>query len=327
VDENLIEGQNWDISVKSVAHYPSILFKMAQHADWTAMVGQAYVQQEPDVERSIQRLRAQAQKTGALQDTPQQNVVVEQQVIKIEPAEPQVIYVPQYDPEVVYDYDGVSTGAVVGSSLISFGTGMAIGAWLNRDWHWYGGGPYYHGWAGSGWIGANRNFVNVNNNFYVNNKFRNVDVNRNVVNRNLTNYRTQLDRNVNVQNANRNVPNRANFNDSRVPALQNHGTNQLNDFRGRPEGSGGLQKPSNIQQPSNVQRPQSSGAADRSAFGGVDRGNVTRMESSRGNQSLNSFQSGSGGRSIQGGGGGASRSGGGGGNRGGGGGGRGGGRR
>jgi Protein of unknown function (DUF3300) len=317
VDENLIEHQNWDVSVQSIAHYPSILSKMAQHADWTAMVGQAYVQQEPDVERSIQRLRAQALKTGALQDTPQQQVDQQQQVITIEPAQPQVIYVPQYDPEMVYG--GPSTGAVVAGSLVSFGTGMAIGAWLNRDWHWYGGGPYYHGWTGGGWVGANRNFVNVNNNYYVNNRFDNVNVNRNVVNRNLTNYRTQLDRNVNAQNVNAQraaegaAANRTNLNDSRVPALRGQTGNQLNDFRGRTETGTGLQKPSdmqrptdvqrpsNIQQPTNVQRPSSiqqpdsSGDRDRSAFSGMDRGNASRMESDRGNQSLNSFQNRSGG--------------------------------
>lgn len=310
VDENLIESQNWDISIKSIAHYPSILSKMDQHADWTAMVGQAYVQQEPDVERSIQRLRAQAQKTGALQDTPQQNVVVNQQAITIEPAQPQVIYVPQYDPEVVYG--GVPTGAVVAGSLISFGTGMAIGAWLNRDWRWYGGGPYYHGWVGGGWIGANRNFINVNNNFYINNRFRNVDVNHNVVNRNLSNYRTQLDRNVNVRHADGNVPNRANFNDSRVPALRGQEGNQLNDYRGRTEGGAGLQKPSDIQRPENVQRPNYSGDKNGTAFSGTDRGDTTRMESARGNQSLDSLQNRSAGRSMPQGGGGMQRGGGGG---------------
>src|SRR5689334_7085386 len=30
VDERFIENQNWDISVKAIAHYPSILYMMAE---------------------------------------------------------------------------------------------------------------------------------------------------------------------------------------------------------------------------------------------------------------------------------------------------------
>ena len=52
---------------------------------------------------SIQRLRAQAQKAGNLKDSPQQEVETKttssgEQVIVIEPSNPQVVYVPQYNP-------------------------------------------------------------------------------------------------------------------------------------------------------------------------------------------------------------------------------------
>jgi Protein of unknown function (DUF3300) len=190
VDESLIEGQNWDLSVKAIAHYPSILALMVQQPDWTAAVGQAYVSQEPDVERSIQRLRAEAMQAGTLQSTLQQQVIVEPDVIRVEPAQPQVIYVPVYDPAVVWGYPGA-----YGSGLgLTFGSGFAIGAWLNRDWDWHGHGPYYHAWRGGGWIGANRSFVDTHNHFYVNDQFRDIKVNRNVVNRNISGFRSQLDR-------------------------------------------------------------------------------------------------------------------------------------
>jgi Protein of unknown function (DUF3300) len=190
VDESLIEGQNWDLSVKAIAHYPSILALMVQQPDWTAAVGQAYVSQEPDVERSIQRLRAEAMQAGTLQSTLQQQVIVEADVIRVEPAQPQVIYVPVYDPAVVWGYPGA-----YGSGLgLTFGSGFAIGAWLNRDWDWHGHGPYYHAWRGGGWIGANRSFVDTHNHFYVNDQFRDIKINRNVVNRNISGFRSQLDR-------------------------------------------------------------------------------------------------------------------------------------
>jgi hypothetical protein len=193
-DDNLIQQQNWDISVKSVAHYPQVLEMMATQTDWTTTLGQAYVNQSTDVMKSVQRLRAQAKNAGALQTTPQQQVVVEKEVIKILPAQPQVIYVPQYDPQVVYAQpsSGASTGTAIATAAISFGAGMALGAWLNRDCDWNGNSFYYHGWSGGGWVGTNRNYVNANNNYYVNRNWNNVNVNRNINSQNVSNYRADL---------------------------------------------------------------------------------------------------------------------------------------
>jgi len=63
-DDNAISNQSWDISVKSVAHYPQVLQKMVQDSDWTIALGQAYVNQSTDVAKSIQRLRAEAKSAG-----------------------------------------------------------------------------------------------------------------------------------------------------------------------------------------------------------------------------------------------------------------------
>ena len=186
-EENLIQNQSWDVSVKSVAHYPQVLEMMATQRDWTTAVGQAYVYQSTDVMKSIQRLRATAKNNGTLVSTSQQTVTVEKEYITIVPAQPQVIYVPVYDPQVVY----VSSGPPPGTAAIAFGMGLAIGAWLNRDWHWYGPGIYYHGWVGGGWINVNRVHVHVNH-VYVNRSFTHVNVNRTVVNRDITHYRANL---------------------------------------------------------------------------------------------------------------------------------------
>jgi Protein of unknown function (DUF3300) len=98
-DDNKIGSQNWDVSVKSVAHYPQILQMMVEKSDWTTALGQAYVNQSTDVGKSIQRLRAEARAAGSLVTTSQQQVIAEGNVIKIVPAQPQVIYVPQYNPK------------------------------------------------------------------------------------------------------------------------------------------------------------------------------------------------------------------------------------
>src|ERR1044071_1835659 len=128
-----IDSQPWDVSVKSVVHYPQVVYMMSDKLDWTTALGQAYVNQSTDVLTSVQRLRARAKSAGHLASTPQQVVIVEGEVIKIVPAQPQVIYVPTYNPQVVYVQSGPSTGTVAATAAISFGVGLAIGAWLNND--------------------------------------------------------------------------------------------------------------------------------------------------------------------------------------------------
>ena len=201
-DDNQIANQNWDISVKAVAHYPSVLQMLSQKLDWTTALGQAYVSQSTDVEKAIQRLRGQAKAAGNLATSDKMLVETKtesgQQVIVIEPAQPEVIYVPQYNPEVVYVK---APGPSAGGAVLAFGAGLAIGAWLNRGWHWHAGGPYYHGWAGTGWIArSSRNVnINVNRNVYVNKSYSNIKVNRNITTRNISSYRTNLQRDANVR--------------------------------------------------------------------------------------------------------------------------------
>jgi hypothetical protein len=74
---------------------------MDEKLDWTTELGQAFIAQPDDVFNSIQRLRAKAQGVENLKDTPQQVIVVEKEIIKIMPANPQIIYVPQYQPQVL----------------------------------------------------------------------------------------------------------------------------------------------------------------------------------------------------------------------------------
>ena len=71
-EDSLIAGQDWDVSVKSIAHYPPVLKTMTGDLDWTTTLGQAYLTQPEDINSSIQRLRYQAHDTGNLVTTPQQ---------------------------------------------------------------------------------------------------------------------------------------------------------------------------------------------------------------------------------------------------------------
>src|SRR5215813_4884276 len=158
------DKQSWDPSVKALTAFPSVLENMAKNLSWTSALGEAYHFQPKDVMTAVQTLRAQAKAAGNLKSS-QQITVVQQSpsTIVIQPANPQVVYVPQYNPTVIYGTPyappGYSAGDVAAASIISFGTGIAIGAMMsggccswgwntwNVNWHSttvvYGGHPYY----------------------------------------------------------------------------------------------------------------------------------------------------------------------------------------
>ena len=155
-----IDSQPWDSNVKGLARYPDVLQMMDDNLDWTNQLGAAVLAQQADVMTAIQAQRAKAQSLGNLQTTPQQQVITDQQVIQIVPADPKVIYVPVYDPQVVY-----VQAAPPAAPLISFGLGLAVGAWLAGDCDWHGHGIYYGGYYRPGY-GWGYNNVVINNNYY-----------------------------------------------------------------------------------------------------------------------------------------------------------------
>lgn len=122
---------------------------MNDKLDWTGKLGDAFVNQQKDVLSAIQVMRAKAQSAGSLKTTPQQKVIVQDNYIEVEPANPQVVYVPAYSPAVVYE-PGYSAGDLFADGAVSFGLGVAMGA------AWTGG---------CNWGGGYVNNVNVNN-FY-----------------------------------------------------------------------------------------------------------------------------------------------------------------
>lgn len=177
--QNLMQAVNsepWDPSVKALTQFPSVLDDLAKNLSWTSALGEAYSTQSADVMTAIQTLRAQAKAAGNLKSGSQITVVQQSpQTIVIQPTNPQVVYVPQYNPTVVYGTTyttpGYSTGAIVATSMLMFGAGIAVGAAINNsccgwgysywncNWHGgavvYGGGAYYgnNAWRG-GYYGS-----------------------------------------------------------------------------------------------------------------------------------------------------------------------------
>src|SRR6516164_5755304 len=156
-----LANEDWDDSVKSLIATPDVLAMMSEKLDWTEKLGDAVVDQQPDVMDAIQRLRAKAQANDKLKSTKQQTVTVNEvqgkQVIAIAPTDPETVYVPYYDPAVVYgawpypDYPPYywPPPPYIGYGLLAtglaFGAGYALGNW------WSGG--YWGGninWSGGG---------------------------------------------------------------------------------------------------------------------------------------------------------------------------------
>ena len=73
-----VESQPWDVSVKSLVAFPQILEPMDQKLDWTQKLGDAFLADQKAVLDAVQRLRSRADKSGNLQSTEQQKVIVEE---------------------------------------------------------------------------------------------------------------------------------------------------------------------------------------------------------------------------------------------------------
>jgi hypothetical protein len=228
-----INQQPWDASVKGVTQFSDVLTQMATNLSWTSALGDAYFNVPQSVMNAVQVMRQRAYQAGNLKSNQQQNVTVQNeapgtaapapassgeaqttvvqpppQTIIIQPSQPEVVYVPTYNPTVVYGapvavYPGYSTGAVVATSLISFGVGIAVGAAIS-------GGGGCCGWGWNSWgCGWHNSSVTYNRNVYVSNS--NTFVNRNNYNRNNINNANINRNNINNANINRaNVNNRAN---------------------------------------------------------------------------------------------------------------------
>ena len=155
--------QPWDPSVQALVAVPDALAMLNQDIRWTTDLGNAFLAQQADVMNAVQQMRARAQDNGNLSSTPQQTVTTEaqggQQVIVIQPADPQVIYVPSYDP--VYVWGPPVYGYYPPLYYSGFGFGFGRGFNLSfyfDDWGGWGG----WGW-GPSWFGRS---VFVNNSFF-----------------------------------------------------------------------------------------------------------------------------------------------------------------
>ena len=64
-----LQEKTWDPSVKSLCHFPEILFAMSDKLDQTRKLGDAFLSQEDEVMAVIQELRHRAESQGNLNTT------------------------------------------------------------------------------------------------------------------------------------------------------------------------------------------------------------------------------------------------------------------
>jgi hypothetical protein len=292
-----LEAQPWDPSVKSLVNFPQVLAMMSEKLDWTQKVGDAFLAQQKDVMGTIQKLRHKAQESGNLKTTKEQVVKVEQEVIIIESASPQVVYVPSYNPTVVYGawpyaayppYSYAYPGYPWGAGL-AFAGGVAVGA------------AWGYAWGHSNWHGGDVD-VNVNRNTNINN---NIDRSK---------YQGQGQGQGKWQHDAGHRGGVA-YKDQGTAQKYNKGTGgeaakSRESYRGKDGQGAGGQAGAGARQtgPSTADR-----GGQQNAFGGADRGSAAKTDSSRGQSSRESMsaQSSQRGGGGSGGGGGGSRGGGG----------------
>ena len=153
------QTQGFEPSLVALALFPQVVGYMADDVKWTTQLGQAFAGDRKAVLASVQRLRAQSKEVGTLKSTPQQQVDTRttdsgQQVIVIEPTNPQVVYVPQYNAQTVYTQPSTVTvveesndGAAIAAGVVGFAAGIAIGAAIDNDYYY---GPA--GWRGGAYM-------------------------------------------------------------------------------------------------------------------------------------------------------------------------------
>jgi hypothetical protein len=166
--------EKWDESVKALLNYPEVVKKMSADLDWTAALGEAVAADSGEVMAAVQAFRRKVNAAGNLKTDDKQKVVVEQEIIKIEQANPEVIYVPQYNPTTVVVYSAYPYTYYPAPYPVyyypyppgaAFAAGIVWGAAIGAVWS---GGRYGCGWGG--------NEININRNTNINVGSGNVNV-------------------------------------------------------------------------------------------------------------------------------------------------------
>ena len=168
-DPKLAVNDQWDDAVKSLLNYPTVVKTMSDDLDWTSALGEAVVTDQGAVLEAVQAFRRKVNASGNLKSDEKQVVVVEQEIITIQPANPEVIYVPQYNPVTVVAYGGYSSWGYYPAPYPSYYYPYAPGAALAAGVIWGAaiGAAWNGGRYGANYGGGNNN-INIDRNTNIN---------------------------------------------------------------------------------------------------------------------------------------------------------------
>ena len=271
---NEAKHQNWDPSIQALVVFPAVLARLNQDIRWTTDLGNVFLEQQAAVMAAVQRLRTRAQASGKLNSNEQETVSTQtnngQSAIDIQPVNPETVYVPEYNPAYFWgapEYGGYPPLMYPSVGVgFSFMPGIDLGLYFGDDWGMWGG--YGWGW-GPNWFGGG---IFMNDNFFHRYGFRNFHPGYGGGNvwRHDPGHRQGVP-----------YPNRALTNQYRGAATRQGGA----DFREREgqqeRGAEGLRAAPGERFGTRGFEQQNS-ARNHSAFGGMNRGAVTRMQSNRG---------------------------------------------
>ncbi len=132
-EPDLEPDPEWDESILALLNYPEVLEMMNEDLDWTWDLGEAVIVDQSVVMDSIQVFRRKVQAAGNLESNERRVVMLAEESIAIESADPEVVYVPVYRPaRVVVTYSGL----------------YPYDYWGPYPWYYYSSAPYWTGWYG-----------------------------------------------------------------------------------------------------------------------------------------------------------------------------------
>jgi hypothetical protein len=168
--------EKWDDAIKALLNYPDVVKTMSNDLEWTEALGNAVAVDQSAVLEAIQVFRRKALSAGNLKSDTKQVIIVEKEVVKIVPADPQVIYVPQYNPSTVVVYSTYPSWSYYPAPYpvyyypyppgAAFAAGLVWGAAISTIWHDNHYVVHYGGYGGNSNININNvniNNVNINN--------------------------------------------------------------------------------------------------------------------------------------------------------------------
>ena len=140
--DKALKEKEWDVSVKSLCHFPTVLATLSEHLEATKRLGDYFLNDQKAVMDMVQTLRTKAREEGKLETTKEQKVTEEEKIIVIESTNPEVVYVPSYSTSYVYGswwyphyppygwyphYPGYGFG-------VGIAIGIGIGGWCSPNW-------------------------------------------------------------------------------------------------------------------------------------------------------------------------------------------------